>query len=110
MSEGSSARPLANATTTALWLDQLGPVTRRPALDGDRDVDVAIVGGGFSGLWTAYYLSKLDPSLQILILEKHFCGFGASGRNGGWAVGELAGSFEQYKHCLLYTSPSPRDS
>ncbi|MEM7326420.1 MAG: FAD-dependent oxidoreductase, partial [Actinomycetota bacterium] len=69
----------------------------RPALDGDRDVDVAIVGGGFSGLWTAYYLSTLDPSLRIVLIEKHFCGYGASGRNGGWAVGELAGSFEQYR-------------
>lgn len=58
---------------------------------------MAIVGGGFSGLWTAYYLSKLDPTLRIQIIEKHFCGYGASGRNGGWAVGELAGSFEQYR-------------
>ncbi len=88
--------PLDDATTTALWLDQLAPIKRRPALGGDRDVDVAGVGGGFSGLWTAYYLSRLDPSLRIQIIEKHFCGYGASGRNGGWAVGELAGSFEKY--------------
>lgn len=87
---------LHDATTTALWLDRLGPIVRRDPLDGDHDVDVAIVGGGFSGLWTAYYLKKLDPSLRIHILEKHFCGYGASGRNGGWAVGELAGSFEKY--------------
>ncbi|ABL80154.1 MULTISPECIES: FAD-dependent oxidoreductase [unclassified Nocardioides] len=53
-------------------------------LDGDLDVDVAIVGGGYTGLWTAYYLAKADPSLRIAILEKYFVGFGASGRNGGW--------------------------
>ena len=69
---------------------------RGPAVEGDLDVDVAIVGGGFSGLWTAYYLRQLEPSLRIAVLERHYCGFGASGRNGGWAVGELAGSFEDY--------------
>lgn len=84
------------ARTTALWIDRLGPIERRPALEGNVDVDVAIVGGGFSGLWTAYYLNRLDPTLRILVLERYFCGFGASGRNGGWAVGELAGSFEKY--------------
>ncbi len=87
---------LRDACTTALWLDRLGPITPRPGLDGDLDVDVAIVGGGFSGLWTAYYLSHLDPALRIAVLERHYCGFGASGRNGGWAVGELAGSFGKY--------------
>jgi len=89
------------ARTTALWLDQLGlttntPTPTRAALAGDTSVDVAIVGGGYSGLWTAYYLAKHDPSLRIQIIEKHFCGYGASGRNGGWAVGELAGSFDSY--------------
>lgn len=89
-------RGVSAANTTALWLDRLGPIVRRPALDGDIDADVAIVGGGFSGLWTAYYLSRLDPTLRVVVLEKHFCGFGASGRNGGWAVGELAGSRARY--------------
>ena len=60
--------------------------------EGDRQVDVAIVGGGFSGLWTAYYLIRADPSLRITVLERHYCGFGASGRNGGWACGEVGGS------------------
>jgi glycine/D-amino acid oxidase-like deaminating enzyme len=90
---------LRDACTTALWLDRLGPISPRIGLGGDVDVDVAIVGGGFSGLWTAYYLSILDPSLRIAVLERHYCGFGASGRNGGWAVGELAGSFSKFaKH------------
>jgi len=47
-------------------------------------VDVAIVGGGLTGLWTAYYLLEREPSLRIAILEKEIVGFGASGRNGGW--------------------------
>jgi len=57
----------------------------RPALPGSTDADVAIVGGGFTGLWTAYYLSVADPSLRIVVLEARTVGFGASGRNGGWA-------------------------
>jgi glycine/D-amino acid oxidase-like deaminating enzyme len=47
-------------------------------------VDVAVVGAGYTGLWTAYYLKKRDPSLRIAIVEKEIAGFGASGRNGGW--------------------------
>lgn len=86
---------LADATTTALWLDRLDIDPRDP-LPSSEEADVAIVGGGFSGLWTAYYLRRLDPALRVVVVEKDFCGFGASGRNGGWAVGELAGSFEQY--------------
>jgi len=57
----------------------------RAALPGDRDADVAIVGAGFTGLWTAYYLAARDPSLRIVVLEKELAGFGASGRNGGWS-------------------------
>jgi glycine/D-amino acid oxidase-like deaminating enzyme len=57
----------------------------RAALPGDRQVDVAIVGAGFTGLWTAYYLAHRDPSLRIAVLEKEVAGFGASGRNGGWS-------------------------
>ncbi len=88
---------LETACTTALWLDRLSPpIALRLAVDADLDVDVAIVGGGFSGLWTAYYLRQIEPSMRIAVLERHYCGFGASGRNGGWAVGHLAGSFEDY--------------
>jgi len=88
---------VADAEPRPLWWDGLDELTTPgPALDGDLDCDVALVGGGFSALWTAYYLIRQDPSLRIAILEKHHCGFGASGRNGGWAVGELAGSFAKY--------------
>ena len=58
-----------------------------PPLDQDIEVDVAIVGAGFTGLWTAYYLKNLDPTLSVAIVEAHFPGFGASGRNGGWCLG-----------------------
>jgi glycine/D-amino acid oxidase-like deaminating enzyme len=68
------------------WLRGL-PVERRAALPGDTSADVAIVGGGYTGLWTAYYLSRTDPSLRVVVLEAEYCGFGASGRNGGWCSG-----------------------
>jgi phytoene dehydrogenase-like protein len=61
--------------------DDLEP---RAALPDDITVDVAIVGGGLTGLWTAYYLLKRDPGLRVAVIEKHIAGFGASGRNGGW--------------------------
>ena len=78
--------------TKSLWLDQLdAPLAPRPTLSGDVDVDVAIVGAGYTGLWTAYALLRSDPSLRVLVVEREMVGFGASGRNGGWCVGELAG-------------------
>lgn len=69
----------------SFWHDSLpGSLDRRPALPGDRDADVCIVGAGYTGLWTAYYLAAADPSLRIVVLESETAGFGASGRNGGW--------------------------
>jgi glycine/D-amino acid oxidase-like deaminating enzyme len=67
----------------SLWLSELD-VTPRAELPGDLAVDVAIVGAGYTGLWTAYYLSVADPALRIAVLEAKFAGYGASGRNGGW--------------------------
>ena len=58
--------------------------TVRAPLAGDRDADVAVVGAGFTGLWTAYYLLRADPTLRVMVLESETAGFGASGRNGGW--------------------------
>ncbi len=70
----------------SLWWSSLpAPVTPRPALREHLDVDVAIVGGGFTGLWTARELLRRDSTLQVVVLEQSVCGFGASGRNGGWA-------------------------
>lgn len=71
------------------WFDTLPAY--RPALPGDRDADVCIVGAGYTGLWTAYYLKRADPSLRITVLEARFAGFGASGRNGGWLSGLIPG-------------------
>jgi len=69
----------------SFWLEDCGDDFRpRPALQGDAVVDVAIMGGGFSGLWTAYHLLRRDPALKVAIVERQFCGYGASGRNGGW--------------------------
>jgi glycine/D-amino acid oxidase-like deaminating enzyme len=68
--------------------------TPRPSLPGDRDADVAIVGAGFTGLWTALYLARLDPSLRIAVVEAETAGFGASGRNGGWASALFPSSLE----------------
>jgi glycine/D-amino acid oxidase-like deaminating enzyme len=71
--------------TVSFWHDTVpSDLSPRPALPGDTDVDVAIVGGGLTGLWTAYYLAKRDPGIRIAVLEKEIAGFGASGRNGGW--------------------------
>jgi glycine/D-amino acid oxidase-like deaminating enzyme len=72
----------------SLWWDTLHEDHSRPLgspLSGDTTADVAIVGAGYTGLWTAYYLIKADPSLRITVLEAEVAGFGASGRNGGWA-------------------------
>jgi glycine/D-amino acid oxidase-like deaminating enzyme len=69
----------------SLWWDGLpDPIGVRPSLTGDLDVDVAVVGGGFTGLWAAYYLAEADPTLRIAVVERDVVGFGASGRNGGW--------------------------
>jgi glycine/D-amino acid oxidase-like deaminating enzyme len=68
--------------------DSLEP---RPQLREAKDVDVAIVGAGFSGLWTAYYLSTLKADVRVAIVESEVAGFGASGRNGGWCLGLLSG-------------------
>ncbi|MFI7342392.1 NAD(P)/FAD-dependent oxidoreductase [Streptomyces sp. NPDC050085] len=66
------------------------PDAREP-LAGDASADVVIVGGGYTGLWTAYYLKKAAPFLRITVLEQKFCGYGASGRNGGWLYNGVAG-------------------
>ncbi|OKI63027.1 NAD(P)/FAD-dependent oxidoreductase [Streptomyces sp. MJM1172] len=63
----------------------------RPPLTGDTTADVVIVGGGYTGLWTAYYLKTAAPGLRVTVLEQKFCGYGASGRNGGWLYNGIAG-------------------
>ena len=77
------------------WLGSLGPITRRAPLPGDTTADVAIVGGGYTGLWTAYYLSVAAPHLRVVVLEAEYCGYGASGRNGGWCSGLFPVPYDQ---------------
>ncbi|HEX5018187.1 MAG TPA: FAD-binding oxidoreductase [Actinomycetes bacterium] len=73
----------------SLWHDQafgMGDAfAPRPSLPGSLDADVAIVGAGYTGLWTAYALLERDPSMRVVVVEREIAGFGASGRNGGWA-------------------------
>lgn len=71
--------------TPSLWWSELDVPSPRSPLRGDVDVDVAIVGGGYTGLWTARELLRRDAHLRVAVIEAQVCGFGASGRNGGWA-------------------------
>jgi glycine/D-amino acid oxidase-like deaminating enzyme len=67
----------------SFWLETAGDeLVPRPSLPGPTEADVAILGAGFTGLWTAYYLLKQEPSLRVVVLEAEIAGFGASGRNG----------------------------
>ncbi|WAJ39777.1 FAD-binding oxidoreductase [Pseudomonas sp. GOM7] len=76
----------------SLWMDRLDdPLQARPSLQADLQADVAIIGAGYTGLWTAYYLKRQAPQLRIVMLEAETAGFGASGRNGGWLMGNLLG-------------------
>ncbi len=76
----------------SFWLDsEPGSLEPRPSLTSTIDADVAIIGAGYTGLWTAYYLKKIDPAMNIVIVESQIAGYGASGRNGGWCSAYLAG-------------------
>ncbi|HYI45444.1 MAG TPA: FAD-binding oxidoreductase [Actinomycetota bacterium] len=78
-------KPEKNYRSYSMWLDQVDDdLAPRPPLGENLDVDVAIVGAGYTGLWTAYYLLKADPGLRVALVEREIAGFGASGRNGGW--------------------------
>jgi glycine/D-amino acid oxidase-like deaminating enzyme len=77
------------------WATLEQPPAPRAPLDGDLDVDVAIVGAGFTGLWTALFLARHDPSLRVAVLEADVAGAGASGRNGGWASALYPVSFSR---------------
>jgi glycine/D-amino acid oxidase-like deaminating enzyme len=80
----------------SFWWRTRGLAPRRPSLPEGTEADVCIVGGGYTGLWTAYYLKRADPGLRVIVLEAAFTGFGASGRNGGWVTAALPGSRARY--------------
>lgn len=87
---------MRNGDVSHWWQALGGFPARRPSLPGPEQADVCIVGGGYTGLWTAYYLKELRPELRVVVLEAAFAGFGASGRNGGWVTSELPGSAARY--------------
>ncbi|RTE64512.1 FAD-dependent oxidoreductase [Amphritea opalescens] len=93
-----------NYKNTSLWFNTMDqePTVRNP-LTSDIDADVAIIGAGYTGLWTAYYLKSLKPELNIVILEADIAGYGASGRNGGWVAGFITGLDK-------YVAPMPMDA
>ncbi len=78
------------------WWQQVGAPAPRPELPGDLTADVAIVGAGYTGLWTAYYLKQARPELRVIVIEQRHVGYGASGRNGGWLTNAITGGREQY--------------
>jgi glycine/D-amino acid oxidase-like deaminating enzyme len=76
---------VVSVTLPSLWLETCGDdLTPRPLLPGSITADVAIVGAGFTGLWTAHHLLRHDPTLRVVLVERQIAGWGASGRNGGW--------------------------
>ncbi|MCX5397893.1 FAD-binding oxidoreductase [Streptomyces sp. NBC_00102] len=89
MSSGRTAGTVNGGIS--FWFARAGIPAPREPLPGDTHADVCIVGGGYTGLWTAYYLKKAVPFLNITVLEAKFCGYGASGRNGGWLYNGVAG-------------------
>jgi glycine/D-amino acid oxidase-like deaminating enzyme len=79
----------AIGTNSVFWLEEaleLVPGETCPSLAGKTTADICIVGGGYTGLWTAIEITEHDPDLKVAIVEAGSCGFGASGRNGGWAT------------------------
>src|SRR5260221_9597211 len=82
---------MRNGEVSWWWRALGGLPTRRSSLPGPEEADVCIVGAGYTGLWTAYYLKGARPDLRVVVLEAAFAGFGASGRNGGWVTAESIG-------------------
>ena len=81
---GQAAPSVAPGEHPAWWLEDAPPDPAAPPLEGELACDVAIVGGGYTGLWTALALKEREPALDVAVLEAEFCGFGPSGRNGGF--------------------------
>jgi glycine/D-amino acid oxidase-like deaminating enzyme len=84
----------ADAEPRPFWLAELRPPEPAPALIGGIDADLCIVGGGFTGLWAALHAKADDPARDVVMLESETCGFGASGRNGGFAISSLTHGLE----------------
>jgi glycine/D-amino acid oxidase-like deaminating enzyme len=76
---------MQDLATRSYWLG-LDPYEPGPPLESELEADVVIIGGGFTGLWTAYHLLKASPNSSVVVLEANAVGYGASGRNGGFAM------------------------
>src|SRR6266404_753022 len=87
---------MRNGEVSWWWRALGGFPARRQSLPGPQEADVCIVGAGYTGLWTAYYLKGARPDLRVVVLESAFAGFGASGRNGGWVTAESIGARDKY--------------
>lgn len=83
------ADALADTRAGSFWLDDLGAGRRRPRFRGSTSVDLAVVGGGYTGLWTALLAKQRDPSSRVIVLEGRTVGWAASGRNGGFVEATL---------------------
>jgi glycine/D-amino acid oxidase-like deaminating enzyme len=91
-----ATQPPPDYRSLSLWHDTIDDdFTPRPSLDRDVEVDVVIVGAGYTGLWTAYHLAAADPTARIVVLEREVAGFGASGRNGGWCSALFPASLQR---------------
>jgi glycine/D-amino acid oxidase-like deaminating enzyme len=84
----------SDAIVHPYWLDALPPRDPQPALERAVETDLCIVGGGFTGLWAALHAKADDPARDVVVLEAEAVGFGASGRNGGFAHGSLTHGIE----------------
>ncbi len=80
---------LDGSRQAVFWLDELGEIPPRPPLAGSRDADLAIVGGGFTGLWTAVRAKQRDPGRRVVLLEAKRIGWAQSGRNGGFVEASI---------------------
>jgi len=89
MSTREAPAALEHASSTPLWWDDSSRPERRAALEGDRDVDLAVVGAGFSGLWAALLALEEDPQREVVVLEAERLGWAATGRNGGFCAASL---------------------
>jgi glycine/D-amino acid oxidase-like deaminating enzyme len=88
-----SARALSDVRPTPFWLEDPGKPDALPALVGDTTCDLLVVGGGYSGLWTALIAKERDPSLDVVLVEGAEVGWAASGRNGGFCAASLTHGF-----------------
>src|SRR5215471_13123438 len=89
---------MRNGEVSFWWRARGGFPPRRPSLPRPEEADICIVGAGYTGLWTAYYLKGMRPDLRVVVLDAAFAGYGASGRNGGWVTAALPGSRARYAH------------